>query len=222
MSEKIVQLNEEIIKGQIKELVRGSVEETLNELLEKEAETLTQAARYERSEARQGYRSGHYDRNLTTTSGDVTLHMPRLKGVSFETAIIERYRRRESSVEEALIEMYLAGVSVRRVEDITEALWGSKVSPATISELNKKAYVHIEDWRNRPLQGGRYPYVYVDASGGGSGRRRCCRLTSFSRSLQINLRINLDGTDGTNSGRICGYISVFPHLSGHCSGRDRS
>ena len=61
-----------------------------------------------------------------------------------------------------LIEMYLAGVSVRRVEDITEALWGSKVSPATISELNKKAYVHIEDWRNRPLQGGRYPYVYVD------------------------------------------------------------
>ena len=162
MSEKIVQLNEEIIKGQIKELVRGSVEETLNELLEKEAESLTQAARYERSEARQGYCSGHYDRNLTTTSGDVTLHMLRLKGVSFETAIIERYRRRESSVEEALIEMYLAGVSVRRVEDITEALWGSKVSPATISELNKKAYVHIEDWRNRPLQGGRYPYVCVD------------------------------------------------------------
>ena len=162
MSEKIVQLNEEIIKGQIKELVRGSVEETLNELLEKEAESLTQAARYERSEVRQGYRSGHYDRNLTTTSGDVTLHMPRLKGVSFETAIIERYRRRESSVEEALIEMYPAGVSVRRVEDITETLWGSKVSPATISELNKKAYVHIEDWRNCPLQGGRYPYVYVD------------------------------------------------------------
>lgn len=162
MSEKIVQLNEEVIKGQLKEMVRGSVEETLNELLEQEAEKLTQAARYERNEARQGYHSGHYGRNLTTTSGDVTLHVPRLKGVSFETAIIERYRRRESSVEEALIEMYLAGVSVRRVEDITEALWGSKVSPATISELNKKAYVHIEDWRNRPLQGGKYPYVYVD------------------------------------------------------------
>ena len=123
MSEKIVQLNEEVIKGQLKELVRGSVEETLNALLEQEAEKLTQAARYERNEARQGYRSGHYSRNLTTTSGDVTLHVPRLKGVSFETAIIERYRRRESSVEEALIEMYLAGVSVRRVEDITEALW---------------------------------------------------------------------------------------------------
>ncbi len=87
MSNNIVQFNEEIIKGQIKELVRGSVEETLNELLA-EAEKLTQAARYERNEARQGYRSGHYDRNLTTTSGNVTLHMPRLKGISFETAEI--------------------------------------------------------------------------------------------------------------------------------------
>ncbi len=67
---------------------------------------------------------------------------------------IERYRRRESSVEEALIEMYLTGVSVCQVEDITEALWGSKVSPATISELNKRAYVHIEDWRNPPCKTG--------------------------------------------------------------------
>ena len=85
--------------------------------------------------------------------------MPRRKDVSFERAVIERYRRRESSVEEALIEMYPADVFVRRVEDITEVLWDSKVSPATVSELNKKAYVRIEDWRNRPLQGGRYPYV---------------------------------------------------------------
>src|SRR5699024_2210730 len=64
--------------------------------------------------------------------------------------------------DERTIERDHAGGAVRRVEDITEALWSSKVSPATISELNKKAYVHIEDWRNRPLQGGKYPYVYVD------------------------------------------------------------
>lgn len=188
MFEKIVQFNEEVIKGQIRELVRGSVEETLNELLEKKAEQLTQAARYERSEARQGYRSGHYYRNLTTTSGDVTLHMPRLKEVSFETAIIERYRRRESSVEEALIEMYLAGVSVRHVEDITEALWGSKVSPATISELNKKAYVHIEDWRNRPLQGN-YPYIYVD----GIYLRRNWGGEYENVSVLVAIAVNEDG-----------------------------
>ena len=162
MSEKIVQLNEEIIKTELKELVRNSVEETINGLLDEEAKRLTNAAKYERSDDRQGYRSGHYSRNLATTSGEVTLKVPKLKGINFETAIIERYRRRESSIEEALIEMYLAGVSVRRVEDITEALWGTKVSPGTISELNKKAYVHIEEWRNRKLQGGKYPYVYVD------------------------------------------------------------
>lgn len=73
MSEKIIQLNEEVIKGQLKELVRESVEETLNGLLEAEAEKLTQAGRYERSEQRQGYRRGHYNRNLMTTAGEVML-----------------------------------------------------------------------------------------------------------------------------------------------------
>ncbi len=130
MSEKIVQLNEEVIKGQIKELVRGSVEETLNELLEAEAEKLTQAARYERNEQRKGYRIGRYSRNPTTTSGDATLGVPKPKRISFKTAIIEQYCRWESSVEEALIEMCLADVSFRHVEDITETLWGGKVSPS--------------------------------------------------------------------------------------------
>jgi putative transposase len=77
----------------------------------------------ERSEARQDTRAGSYDRTLQTSAGEVTLKVPKLRRQTFETAIIERYRRRESSVEEALIEMYLAGISVRRVEDITEALW---------------------------------------------------------------------------------------------------
>ena len=161
MSEKIIHLNEGAIKSELKELVRSSVEETLNELLEQEAQALTGAARYERTENRQGYRSGHYERELLTSSGEVTLKMPKLKGVTFETAIIERYRQRESSVEEALIEMYLAGVSVRRVEDVTEALWGTRVSAGTVSELNKKVYVHIEQWRSRPLSGSS-PYVYLD------------------------------------------------------------
>lgn len=161
MSDNIIQLNEDLIKHNLKDLVRSSVEETLNALLDKEADELVNARKYERSSDRQGYRSGHYKRNFQTTAGEVELKVPKLKGVPFETAIIERYRRREASVEEALIEMYLAGVSVRRVEDITEALWGTKVSPGTISNLNKKAYGHIETWRTRPLTG-KYPYVYVD------------------------------------------------------------
>ena len=161
MSDNIIQLNEDLIKHDLKDLVRSSVEEPLNALLDKEADALVNAQKYERSSERQGCRSGHYKRNFQTTAGEVELNVPKLKGIPFETAIIERYRRRESSVEEALIEMYLAGVSVRRVEDITEALWGTKVSPGTISNLNKKAYEHIEQWRTSPLFG-KYPYVYVD------------------------------------------------------------
>jgi transposase-like protein len=87
--------------------------------------------------------------------------MPKLRHLRFETEIIERYKRHECSVEEALIEMYLAGVSVRRVEDITEALWGMRVSASTISELNQKLYAKIEAWRNEPLAG-EHPYVYLD------------------------------------------------------------
>jgi transposase-like protein len=216
MSKKIIQLNEGAIKDELKELVRGSVEETLNDLLDKEAAELTQAAKYERTEVRQGYRSGHYNRNLTTTSGDVTLKMPRLKGIPFETAIIERYRRRESSVEEALIEMYLAGVSVRRVEDITEALWGTKVSPSTVSELNKKAYVHIEEWRNRPLQGGKYPYVYVD----GIYLRRNWGGEFENVSILVALGVNEDGyrevigaTEGMKEDK-ASWLAFFQWLKG--------
>jgi transposase-like protein len=137
------------------------VEDTLNALLDAEADQLCNAARYERTEARRDTRAGSYERKLQTKAGEVKLKVPKLRQQTFETAIIERYRRREASVEEALIEMYFAGVSVRRVEDITEALWGTKVSPSTISELNKKVYRHIEAWRNRPIEGD-YPYVYLD------------------------------------------------------------
>jgi transposase-like protein len=91
----------------------------------------------------------------------VKLKVPRLRSLPFETQIIDRYRRRESSVEEALMEMYLAGVSVRRVEDITEALWGTRVSPSTVSELNQQLYERIEAWRNQPITG-QFAYVYLD------------------------------------------------------------
>ena len=133
--------------------MRSTVEETLNALLDAEADRLCQAERYQRSEARKDTRAGSYQRQLHTQAGEVTLKVPKLRTLPFETAIIERYRRRESSVEEALVEMYLAGVSVRRVEDITEALWGTRVSPSTVSELNQKIYAQIEAWRNEPTRG---------------------------------------------------------------------
>ena len=128
MSGNIIQLNEKFIHNELKTIVKNSVEETLNALLDAEADKLVQAERYAREQTRKGYRAGHYERSFSTQAGDVTLKVPKLKGLTFESAIIQRYQRRECSVEEALVEMYLAGVSMRRVESITEILWGQKVS----------------------------------------------------------------------------------------------
>src|SRR6204780_3878240 len=158
---QVIQIDEARIRDHLGEMVRGTVEETLNELLDAEADRLCGAGRYERTQGRQDTRAGSYERSLHTVAGEVNLKVPKLRRQTFETAIIERYRRRESSVEEALIEMYLAGISVRRVDDITEALWGTRVSPSTVSNLNQKIYAKIEAWRNRRIEG-EHPYLYLD------------------------------------------------------------
>ena len=157
----VVQIDDGKIRAHLDEVVRATVEETLNALLDAEADHLCGARRYERTEGRKDTRAGSYDRQLHTKAGEVTLQVPKLRNLPFETAIIERYRRRETSVEEALIEMYLAGVSVRRVEDITQALWGTRVSASTVSDLNQKIYKQIEEWRQQPLVGD-FPYVFLD------------------------------------------------------------
>lgn len=158
---QIIKIDEGQVQQHLGEMVRSTVEETLNAMLDAEADHLCNAQRYERTEARTDQRAGHYKRKLHTKAGEVALKVPKLRRATFETAIIERYKRRESSVEEALMEMYLAGVSVRRVTDITEALWGLRVSAGTVSDLNQKLYRRIEAWRKRKIEGA-YPYVYLD------------------------------------------------------------
>ena len=160
-NDKIIQLDEDQLREHLDRKITESVEETLNGLLDAEADRLCGASRYERSNDRVDTRAGHYTRKLHTKAGEVHLKVPKLRSLPFETQIIERYRRRESSVEEALMEMYLAGVSVRRVEDITEALWGVKVGPSTVSDLNQKIYDQIEQWRMKPLEG-KHPYIFLD------------------------------------------------------------
>lgn len=157
----LIKIDKDRLNTHLDQIVRGTVEETLNGLLDAEADHLCQARRYERVDGRKDTRAGYYTRKLQTKAGEVNLKMPKLRTLPFETAIIERYRRRESSVEEALIEMYLAGVSVRRVENITETLWGTRVSPATVSNLNQKVYARIDKWLNEPITG-RYAYVFLD------------------------------------------------------------
>lgn len=185
---QIIRIEQEQLTRHLDQVVRGTVEETINALLDAEADKLCQASRYERSEERKDTRAGHYKRKLDTQAGQVQLKVPKLRTLTFETAIIERYRRRESSVEEALIEMYLAGVSVRRVEDITEALWGTRVSPGTVSNLNKKVYERIEKWISAPIEG-EYIYVFMD----GIWLKRCWAGEVKNISVLVAIGVDQDG-----------------------------
>lgn len=185
---KIVDINEGEIRSHLDKMVLQSVEDTLNALLEAEADQICGAGRYEHSPERQDTRAGSYKRKLQTKAGEVELKVPKLRTLPFETQIIERYRRRESSVEEALMEMYLAGVSVRRVEDITEALWGTKVSPSTVSELNKKVYEKIEQWRRSPIEG-KHAYVFLD----GIWLKRSWGGEVKNVSILVAIGVNEDG-----------------------------
>ena len=188
MSNPIVSVYEETLKGDLRELVRKTVQDTINALLEQEAEEMVGAERYERTAGREAYRSGHYKRRLTTTSGQIELDVPKLRGATFQTAVIERYRRRETSVEEAIIEMYLAGVSTRRIEDVSEILWGAGVSAGTVSNLNEKAYKSVEEWRSRPLAG-EYPYVFID----GIYLKRSWGGSYENVSILVAIGVNGDG-----------------------------
>jgi putative transposase len=192
---QVIQIDEGKIQEHLGEVVRSTVEETLNAMLDAEADRLCRAERYERTEARKDTRAGSYQRQLQTKAGEVTLKVPKLRTLPLETAIIERYRRRESSVEEALVEMYLAGVSVRRVEDITEALWGTRVSPSTVSELNQKIYAQIESWRNRAIEG-KHPYVFLD----GLWLKRSWGGEVRNVSLLVAIGVNEEGFSRSTGG----------------------
>ncbi len=157
----VISFDDRRVRNHLDNVVRESVEEALNAMLDAEADAMCKAQRYGRSPDRIDIRAVSYERQLHTKAGEVTLKVPKLRRQTFETAIIERYKRRESSIEESLIEMYLAGVSVRRVEGITEAQWGARVSPSTVSKLNQKIYKKLEAWRNEPIEG-EFPYVFLD------------------------------------------------------------
>ena len=133
MQNQILQVDENMLETRLDRLVSEKVEQLLNA----EADEITGAARYERTGDRKAYRVGHYERDLTVKAVTVTLKVPKLKGALFESAVIERYRRREQSVEEALIDMYLAGVSTRQVDDISRLLWGERMPSQTLSDKLK-------------------------------------------------------------------------------------
>ncbi|MFQ9789932.1 MAG: IS256 family transposase [Bifidobacterium bifidum] len=188
MSQQILQVDQAMLETTLDRMVRKSVEETLNAMLDAEADEITGAARYERSGERKAYRAGHYERDLTVKAGKMSLKVPKLKGAVFESAAIERYRRREESVEEALIDMYLAGVSTRQVDDVSQLLWGDRMPSQTLSDKLKKVYADIDEWRGRPLEQD-YPYLFMD----GVWHKRCWGGSVENVSILVAVGVGMDG-----------------------------
>ena len=184
----IIQIDQNLLETRLDRLITEKMTQILNAMLDAEADEIANAARYERTGERKAYRAGHYGRRLTAKAGRLELKVPKLEGAVFESAVIERYRRREESVEEALIDMYLAGVSTRQVDDISQLPWGDRMPSQTLSDKLKKVYGDIDAWRTRPLED-EYPYVFVD----GVWHKRSWGGSVENVSILVAIGINREG-----------------------------
>ena len=138
------------------------LQKLLQEVLEAEMETALQAGKSERTGGRLGYRSGHYPRTLVTRVGKLELKVPQDRQGRFSTELFERYQRSEKALVAALMQMYVQGVSTRRVKTITEELCGHEFSASAISELNVKMDEELKRFMHRRRDEA-YPYIILDA-----------------------------------------------------------
>ena len=145
-----------------RDLLKTIVEETLQQVLEGEMEEALQAGKSERTETRLGYRAGYYNRTLITRVGKVELRVPQDRQGRFRTEVSERYQRSEKALVAAMLEMYVQGVSTRKVKAITEELCGHEFSSATISRIVGQLDAELEKFAQRLLEEP-YPYLVLDA-----------------------------------------------------------
>jgi putative transposase len=143
--------------------LREIVERVMQQLLETQMTEHIGAAPYERSEKRTGQRNGHKPRTLRTRVGTLNLLVPQDREGTFSTGLFSRYQRNEKALVLALMEMYVEGVSTRKVKDITEQLCGASFSKSLVSSLAGDLDAELRAWRNRRLDADAYPYVFVDA-----------------------------------------------------------
>ncbi len=150
----------------IEDRVRDAIKGVLEQVMEEEMTAQLQAQHRERTERRRGERNGHYGRALTTAAGHIEqIRVPRAREMPFLTEVFERYRRMTGSLEEAILEMYLQGVSTRKVEQITGKLSGQKISKDAVSRICARFEDVFAEWRERRLDSNRsYPYLYLDAT----------------------------------------------------------
>ena len=166
MAEDHRRLAEEVAQGILLDdpgFLKEIVERVLQELLEAEMTEHVGAAPYERTTERKGHRNGHKPRTLRTRVGTLNLLVPQDREGTFSTRLFSRYQRNEKALVLALMEMYVEGVSTRKVKDVTEELCGVSFSKSLVSQLAGRLDAELESWRSRPLEVQGYPYVFVDA-----------------------------------------------------------
>jgi putative transposase len=166
MAKRHRRLDEELVQGALlddPQFLRQIVEVVLQQLLEAEITEHLGAAPYQRTESRKGHRNGYKPRKLKSRVGTLELLVPQDREGTFSTSLFARYQRNEKALTLALMEMYLEGVSTRKVREVTEELCGTSFSKSTVSRLATALDSELEEWRSRPLEADSYPYLFVDA-----------------------------------------------------------
>jgi putative transposase len=153
------------VKLDVEARVRQGVKAVLEEVLEEEMIQHLKAGYRELTPTRRGERNGYYQRNLLTPAGKIErLEVPRDREGEFVTELFERYKRMTGDVEEAILEMYLSGISVRKIAGVTEALSRVKVGKDTVSRIARRLEEQQREWRERSVEDKGYPYLYLDAT----------------------------------------------------------
>ena len=173
------------------DLLKKIIEQTVQEVLEAEMEETLQAGKGERSENRLGYRSGYYGRTLITRVGKIELRVPQDRQGRFRTEVFERYQRSEKALVAAMLEMYVQGVSTRKVKNITEELCGHEFSSSTVSRIVKTLDEELEKFAQRRLEEP-YPYLILDA------RYEKVREDGAVRSQAVLVAIGINGEGRRN------------------------
>ncbi|MCZ1731319.1 IS256-like element IS1542 family transposase, partial [Enterococcus faecium] len=152
-----------MIEHSVKDDVSKNILTTVfNQLMENQRTEYIQADDYERSESRQSQRNGYYERDFTTRVGTLELKVPRTRDGEFSPTVFERYQRNEKALLASMLEMYVSGVSTRKVSKIVEELCGKSVSKSFVSSLTEQLDPMVNEWQNRSLSGTNYPYLMTD------------------------------------------------------------
>lgn len=156
-------LKEDIRNSNLNDIAKAAVVLMMNEVMKKERDDYLQADSYERTDNRQDYRNGYYDRDLLLSIGRVTLRVPRTRNGEFSPSLFEKYSRADQAFVLSMLEMVVNGVSTRKVKNIVETLCGESVSKSFVSSLTEQLDPVINQWANRPLNTTYYSYLYADA-----------------------------------------------------------